>query len=353
MNVLAGADTALADATPPPPNAPTVTEERPGTQAGWSPATPVVRATLQTEPPKKKSMTALWLALAVLGVGGIVATVIATRTGAAPAIAELPPLPPKPAGTPPPEAPPSAKAKVTAALERAREADGKGDLEEALTAYQAAYTIDPSAETTYAIGELHERLGHKDDAVRFYERYLMAAKDAPNKDSVTKKIAQLQSTAKPAVASTPKPAKPVEDKTLRPCHCIPQDHRDTVSMCAKKGPSMCRCTTNRGTSLCPTQVTKCPDCPDGTQSCWPKGCSSEGFQCAEPNFDKQRTPGKHGDACIGYEVYGLGPQLTGTLDCDHCDDVPEPRQFRGHEGDECTGFYRSTGEKLKGWLICY
>jgi len=367
MDVLAGADTVVAEATPAPVGRekPTVTDEAVArTEAGWSPPTAPPRATgpqpayvantVQEQAPR--SRLALWLALAAILIGGVVTTVVLVTRKSEPVpvqIAETPAPAPTPAGAPP-SAPPSSKDKVAAALQRAREADGKGELDDALAAYQAAYTIDPSPETTYAIAELHERLGHKDDAVRFYERYLMAAKDAPNRDTVTKKLAALQSTAKPVtIARTTAAAIPNRDAGLRPCHCIPQDRRDTVSMCAKKGPSMCHCKTDRGTSLCPTQVTQCPDCPDGTKDCQPKACQATGFQCADPTFDKQRRPGKHGEACTGYETYSIGPQLTGALDCDHCDDVPEPRQFKGHEGDECVGYYRSTGEKLKGWLICY
>ncbi len=371
MEVFAGADTVFAEATPAPAGreTPTVTEEAVArTEAGGAPPTAQPRATgpqpahvanTVREQAPSKSRLVLWLALAAVIVGGIVTTVVLATRQAEPAapIAEVPtrPMPP-PAGGPPPSATPSSKDKVAAALQSAREADGKGELDEALAAYQSAYTIDPSPETTYAIAELHDRLGHKDDAVRFYERYLMAAKDAPNRDTVTKKLAALQSTSKPpgGARTTPPPTViPNRDTGLRPCHCIPQDRRDTVSMCAKKGPSMCHCKTTRGTSLCPTQVTKCPDCPDGTKDCQPKACQSTGFQCSDPTFDKQRKPGKHGEACAGFEIYGIGAQLTGTLDCDHCDDAPEPRQFKGHEGDECDGYYRSTGEKLKGWLICY
>lgn len=249
---------------------------------------------------------------------------------------------------------------MTAALRDARAADAKGDLEAALAAYQEAYTIEPSAETTYAIAELHERLGHEADAVRFFERYLMVAKDAANRDNVSKRIAQLQGRAKPATVATTPATTPGpklanrDDKTgLRECHCLPQDRRDTVSMCAKKGPSLCRCKASGGGSLCPVPVVKCPDCADGSHSCWSKNCNSNGFECPDPSYDKQRKPGVHGAACAGYEDWEQGGSVAGTLDCDHCDQVPNPRQFRGHEGDECVGYYRSTGEKLKGWLICY
>jgi tRNA A-37 threonylcarbamoyl transferase component Bud32/tetratricopeptide (TPR) repeat protein len=359
MSALAAADTAIADSAP----------ATPATQQGWSPPTaPAARttgaseavvqaaATIQTAP---RSRTGIWIALALLMVGAAVTTVLALRKGEPDkvVVVEPPPAPTAPAGGPPPAVRPSDKDKVTAALQKAREADAKGDLAEALTAYQAAYAIDPSPDTIYAIAELHERLGHKEDAVRFFERYLMAAKDAPNRDSVTKKIAQLQNTQKPGSGVThPAHASGVPTvvkKDLQPCHCIPKDRRDTVSMCAKKGPSMCRCSVSTGGSLCPVPVVQCPECPDGTRNCWSKNCNSSGFECPDANYNKQRKPGKHDAACTGFEDWRIGAPVDGKLDCDHCDDVPEPRQFKGHEGDSCVGYYRPTGEKLDGWLICY
>ncbi len=365
---LAGADTVFAEATPAPigHEEPTVAEEPVARRETGSPTSPAtgprpahVANTVQEQAPKAR--LALWLALAVVLAVGLVTTVLlVTRRGVdqAQSIAEAPAPTPKPTGGPP-SATPSSKDQVAAALQRAREADGKGELDDALAAYQSAYTIDPSPETTYAIAELHERLGHKEDAVRFYERYLMAAKDAPNRDTVTRKLAALQSTAKPTtvVHTTPPPAAiPNRDTLLRPCHCIPQDRRDTVSMCAKKGPSMCKCmlADNSGNALCPMPVVKCAACPDGSDTCKREFCNSSGFECPDHSYNKQRKPGTHGAACGGFADWTADPnKLAGTLDCDHCDDVPEPRQFKGHEGDACVGYYRSTGEQLKGWLICY
>ncbi len=384
MEAFAGADTALADATPAIAVA-AQTQETNGTQQGWSPPTSPPRATTGPQPgavqaagtlqqvaeprverPAPRSRAGLWIALALIVVGGAVIAVVMMNRQPEPqkVVLEAPQSPPTTREGGPQGAPrPSDKDKVTAALQRARDAESKGLLEDALTAYQNAYTIDPSAETTYAIAELYERLGKKADAVRFFERYL--TKDAPNRDGVTKRIAQLQgdevaTKPKPAVAPTRPTADrnpvtvPNRDRQAKRCHCLPQDRRDTVSMCAKKGPSMCRCGTDRGTSLCPTQVTACPECPDGSRNCWTGACKDlgTGFECSDPAFNKQRKPGKHGEACQGYEVYSIGPLLTGKLDCDHCDVVPEPRQFTGNEGDECIGYYRSTGEKLKGWLSC-
>ncbi len=373
MIAFAGADTAIAGATPPPSatDATVAVEGAPteGTQQGSSPpratapqpspARPAGTLQQLAEPAivelPRRSRTALWITLAMIVVGGAVTAVVMMRGEREPQkiVLESPPAPPAsplPEGTPRP----SDKDKVTGALQRAREAEAKGLLEDALAEYQVAYTIDPNADTTYAIAELYERLGRKGDAVRFFERYL--TKDAPNRDGVTKRIAQLQGTAAPKPAGNPPPAgnltvAPAKD--LRPCHCLPQDRRDTVSMCAKKGPSMCRCKPSNGGALCPMPVIKCPDCADGTHDCWSKNCNSNGFECPDPTYDKQRKPGVHGTVCSGYEDWQIGSLVNGKLDCDHCADAPEPRQFRGHEGEACTGFYRSTGEKLAGWLICY
>ena len=99
-------------------------------------------------------------------------------------------------------------------------------------------------------------------------------------------------------------------------------------------------------------VVKCPDCADGSRGCWSKNCNSSGFECPDPLYNKQRKPGVHGAACSGFEDWTANSQVAGELDCDHCDDAPQPRQFRGHKGEACVGYHRSTGEKLPGWLSC-
>ena len=84
-----------------------------------------------------------------------------------------------------------------------------------------------------------------------------------------------------------------------------------------------------------------------------RGLKFEREKKIDVKYREWTIPGKHGAACSGFDDWQLGPQVAGKLDCDHCRDAPEPRQFRGHEGEECTGYYRPTGEKLKGWLVCY
>ncbi len=99
------------------------------------------------------------------------------------------------------------------------------------------------------------------------------------------------------------------------CHCFPQDRRDTVSMCAKKGPSLCRCENgnNRGNRLCPVAIEKCPTCADGSNDCWPTDCNSNRFRCPVANYKQFANPGVHGAACTGFDEWQPGTAVTGKL----------------------------------------
>jgi tetratricopeptide (TPR) repeat protein len=377
MNAFGAADTAIADTqaqqtpspAPPQHNWLPVTNQTDRTNEPL--AAQAVLTVREAAPPKRRTGLVIGLGLLAVGVAVTTIVVLGRRGDTEKVVVEQPLAPAAPAPSAPPSAAPSEKDKLTRHLKAAREAEAKNKLDDALAAYQAAYTIDPSVETTYALAELHQQLGHTADAIRYFERYLMnAAKDAPNRDSVAKRIAQLDGSTKPAGTVARHPSTHAggnhrasnagaqgtgsgSAKELRECHCLPKDRRNTVSMCAVKGPSMCRCAASTGGSLCPMQVTQCPDtCPDGTDGC-KKFCSSSGFECADRTYNKQRKPGVHGTVCNGFEDWRIDNSIAGKLDCDHCDVVPNPRQFRGRDGEACVGYFRETGEKLDGILSCY
>jgi len=306
--------------------------------------------------PRRRSRAPMLAALGLLIAGAAVAVVVITTRGdgrTAPPEPPAPPTAPAPAGGPDPSASPSATSRADKRLQEARAAEHAGKLEDALQAYTDAYAIEPAADTIFQIGELHERLGHTADAIAAFQRYLHVAKNASDHDVVMARIAKLEKDAKAATAPPAPPTRhPAVAEELEQCHCIPTNGPDTQSLCAKKGPSLCMCRHERGVKLCPTQVTRCAACPDPDQRCEAKGCTEAGFECSDKKYEAFHIPGTHGTRCTGYEDYRLGPELEGALFCDVCPVIATPRQFRGHHGDKCVGYYRHTGQKMEGRLWC-
>ncbi len=57
-------------------------------------------------------------------------------------------------------------------VDKATEAHGAGNYEVALTELQAAYALDPQPNLLYAMGQVHVKLGHCDEAIASYEQFL-------------------------------------------------------------------------------------------------------------------------------------------------------------------------------------
>ncbi len=300
-----------------------------------------------------KSRTALYATLGLLVIGAaITVIVIKSRGDKAPPVATLPTpalAPNLPAGGPAPSASPSSGSQVKELLAKGHQAETAGKLEDAIEAYSAAYALEQSSDTIFQIAELQERVGNLVAASTAFQRYLHITKDPPDRDVVLARIAKLEKTnTKPAAGTVPKQPQvaTVADSGLEDCHCIPKTGiPDTQSLCAIKGPSLCRCDDPGNNHLCSSQVTKCDNPGVG-------GCTSDGFACAEPNYDKPHFQGVYEAKCTGFAVWQLGSETAGKLWCDVCAATKKPRQFRGHHGDVCTGYYRHTGEKIEGRLWC-
>jgi len=135
--------------------------------------------------------------------------------------------------------------------------------------------------------------------------------------------------------STPDPRpRPPSDDPER-CQCIPTNAPDILALCQTKGPSLCRCDTSAGASLCPVQVDDVHhECPDGS-------------------YRTYHLPGRADDPCSGYPVSRsdkpLAENTSGHLECDVCAGAALT-SFRGHSGDRCSGFYWRTGEPKTGTL---
>jgi tetratricopeptide (TPR) repeat protein len=122
----------------------------------------------------------------------------------------------------PNDPPPAAPVDDTALAEaKARFAEGKaaydlGHFDDALAAFEAAYTAKPLPGFLFNLGQCHFGLGHYERAVFFYERYLELLPSAPNKELVDQLIAEAKAkdaetraaastAARPTMPTTPPP----------------------------------------------------------------------------------------------------------------------------------------------------
>ncbi len=367
VSALAAADTAYASSQEAPPEPARSSVTAPARPSAGIVAQPAV--TIPDRQPRGRSRAPLiaGIGLAVAGIA-IAAIVLVSRGNGDREIATAPPEPAVPSTRPTPPTPPDPPTKGSAAgtpastpsqgdkaaglLAKARAAERAGKLDDAIAAYGDAYALDPAADTSFQIAELHERLGHDADAITWFQRYLHLAKNASDHDVVVDRIARLERAVNPPKTSNTV-ARHVDTAPLERCHCIPIDGPDTQSLCKNKGPSLCKCKHHDGRDLCPTQVTRCPACPDPDKRCDADGCSSDGWSCGDKLFQTTHVPAKHGDPCTGYETYDLLPASHGTWYCDVCSGPHPPRQFVGHHGDKCFGYYRHTGQRMEGRLWCH
>lgn len=74
----------------------------------------------------------------------------------------------------------------------AAEAFGQGRFQEALNGFTRAYEYSSRGELLYNIGATHDRLGHRESALRFYQDYVEAIPDADNRDYTVARMAVLE-----------------------------------------------------------------------------------------------------------------------------------------------------------------
>jgi tetratricopeptide (TPR) repeat protein len=67
-----------------------------------------------------------------------------------------------------------------------------GAYDEAIAEYSAAYRIKDDPALLYNLGQAHRLANHPLDAIHFYRMYLTKVPDAPNRDEVASKLADLQ-----------------------------------------------------------------------------------------------------------------------------------------------------------------
>jgi tetratricopeptide (TPR) repeat protein len=83
----------------------------------------------------------------------------------------------------------------------------RGQPQEAIAEFRRAYELRADARFLYEIGEGYRRLGLRDQALFFFEHYLSAAPDAPDREDVEEQIAALRRPP-PTTTATPSAGAP-------------------------------------------------------------------------------------------------------------------------------------------------
>jgi tetratricopeptide (TPR) repeat protein len=89
--------------------------------------------------------------------------------------------------------------KVTRAreqFERGQKLFDVGRFADALVAYQEAYAAFPAPEFLFNIGQCHRNLGHYEEAIFSFQKYLQLKPDAANRPAVEALIAELEAAKK-------------------------------------------------------------------------------------------------------------------------------------------------------------
>ncbi len=82
----------------------------------------------------------------------------------------------------------------------------RGRAQEAIAEFRRAYELRADPRFLYDIADSYRQLGLRDQARFFYERYLAAAPDAPDREEVDAQVAALELAARPPERPTPAPS---------------------------------------------------------------------------------------------------------------------------------------------------
>jgi tetratricopeptide (TPR) repeat protein len=81
-----------------------------------------------------------------------------------------------------------AEGAARAAASDARAAFELGDFERSLVKYGEAWALKPAPRLLFNLGQCHRRLGHHDEAMRFFQRYLDSGTAEPAQASATQQL---------------------------------------------------------------------------------------------------------------------------------------------------------------------
>jgi tetratricopeptide (TPR) repeat protein len=102
--------------------------------------------------------------------------------------------PPAPAVAAPPakEASTSDKARAADLFKRSADAYRQGDFKQAIELLDEAYALDPQPVLLYNRARAHEGLGHLDEAIAGYEKFLADEPNAPDRGAIEQRLTTLR-----------------------------------------------------------------------------------------------------------------------------------------------------------------
>jgi tetratricopeptide (TPR) repeat protein len=130
-----------------------------------------------------------------------------------------PPPGPAPTGTPPSPGEgfvSETDARVAVAVALGERLFKLGRYDESVAEYRRAYELRADPLFLYNIAECYRELGAAERALFYYERFLAAKPDAPERDEVLDKITELEGTHRRARASHPRLVVTPEETTPKP-----------------------------------------------------------------------------------------------------------------------------------------
>jgi tetratricopeptide (TPR) repeat protein len=148
----------------------------------------------------------------------------------APARAAEPPMPPTEGpgdrfvGPPSPETLPPTDAEVERHATLGQRLLARGRAQEAIAEFRRGYELRADPRFLFDIAEGYRQLGRRDQALFFYQRYLSAAPDGPDREDAEAQIAELEKAAKPAPPPAPKPSL-ARDVVIVPVTGAPPEER--------------------------------------------------------------------------------------------------------------------------------
>src|SRR5262245_17506107 len=116
---------------------------------------------------------------------GVVLSSISTESSAAPPRRKKP----APAATATKEpSPASNKVRAAELFKKSSEAYMRGEFETTVKLLDEAYALDPQPVLVYNTARAHEGLGHADEAIRLYERYLSEEPSSPDRGAIEQRV---------------------------------------------------------------------------------------------------------------------------------------------------------------------
>ncbi len=118
---------------------------------------------------------------------GVALATVAAVLGASTIASAAPPHPASTKETPSPD-----KARAAELFKKGAEAYNKGDFAKAIALLEEANAIDPQPVLVYNMARSHEGLGHTDEAITLYERYLSQEPTSPDRGAIEQRLTTLK-----------------------------------------------------------------------------------------------------------------------------------------------------------------